>query len=87
LPGLEAMMHGAAVVSSNATCLPEVHGDAAVYFDPLNVNDMATKITSVIDNPTLRADLIKRGAKQAASFSWERMAGQTLEVFERALLD
>ncbi|HSX05504.1 MAG TPA: glycosyltransferase family 1 protein, partial [Candidatus Saccharimonadales bacterium] len=44
LPGLEAMMHGAPVASSNATCLPEVHGDAAHYFDPLDVTDMATKI-------------------------------------------
>ncbi|QQS18940.1 glycosyltransferase [Candidatus Saccharibacteria bacterium] len=44
MPGLEAMVHGAPVVSSDATCLPEVYGDAALYFDPLDVTDMAAKI-------------------------------------------
>lgn len=85
LPALEAMMHGAPVVSSNATCLPEVYGDAAHYFDPLNVQDIADKITDVIDSQTLRQKLIKKGAKQAAKYSWKRMAQQTLEVFEKAL--
>lgn len=85
LPGLEAMIHGAPVVSSNATCLPEVHGDAAHYFDPLDVHDMATKITDVIDNESLRADLITKGKARAATFSWERMATQTLAVYDKAL--
>lgn len=85
LPALEAMMHGAPVVSSNATCLPEVYGDAAVYFDPLNIEDMSTKIAAVIDDEELRQSLIKKGHKQAASYSWERMAQQTLDVFNRAL--
>jgi len=85
LPGLEAMLHGAPVVSSNATCLPEVHGDAAQYFDPLDVHDMATKIAEVIDNETLRTDLIAKGKARAATFSWDRMATQTLEVYNRAL--
>ncbi|HSX30380.1 MAG TPA: glycosyltransferase, partial [Candidatus Saccharimonadales bacterium] len=85
LPGLEAMMHGAPVASSNATCLPEVHGDAAHYFDPLDVTDMATKIGEVIDNPKLRAELIKRGRAQAAKYSWQRMAKQTLAVYKKAL--
>lgn len=85
LPGLEAMAHGAPVVSSNATCLPEVHGDAAHYFDPLNVNDMAAKIAEVIDNPALRLELIAKGKQQIAKFSWKRMAEQTLAVYEQAL--
>ena len=85
LPGLEAMLHGAPVVSSNATCLPEVHGDAAHYFDPLDVHDMATRISEVIDNESLRTDLIAKGKARAATFSWERMATQTLEVYNRAL--
>ncbi|HSX15580.1 MAG TPA: glycosyltransferase family 1 protein [Candidatus Saccharimonadales bacterium] len=85
LPGLEAMTHGAPVASSNATCLPEVHGDAAQYFDPLDVVDMAVKIGEVIDNPELRKDLIAKGKKQAAKYSWERMAKQTLAVYESVL--
>ena len=85
LPALEAMSHGAPIVSSNATCLPEVSGDAAYYFDPLNVDDMAAKISDVISNQTLRAELIAKGAVQIKKYSWQRMAEQTLAVYERAL--
>ncbi|QQS20185.1 glycosyltransferase family 4 protein [Candidatus Saccharibacteria bacterium] len=85
LPGLEAMMHGAPVVSSNATCLPEVYGDAAIYFDPLDVADMGTKISPVIDNEALRSNLILRGSAQAKKYSWRRTAEQTLAVYEKAL--
>ena len=85
LPGLEAMLHGAPVVSSNATCLPEVHGDAAHYFDPLDAGDMAQKIAEVIDNPTLRNELIAKGRSRTAAFSWQRMAEQTLAVYDKAL--
>jgi len=85
LPALEAMVHGAPVVSSDATCLPEVYGDAAVYFDPENVQDMAEKITKVISNENLRQELIKKGHKQAGKYSWRRMAEQTLEVYNQVL--
>jgi len=85
LPGLEAMRHGAPVASSNATCLPEVHGDAAHYFDPLSVTDMASKIGEVVDDSDLRQELIKKGTAQAAKYSWSRMAKQTLAVYEKAL--
>lgn len=85
LPGLEAMMHGAPVVSSNATCLPEVYGNAAHYFDPLSVSDMVTKISGVLDDETLRSNLIEKGRVQAAKYSWRRTAQQTLAVYEKAL--
>lgn len=85
LPGLEAMVHGAPVVSSNATCLPEVYGDAAEYFDPLEVEDMAKKIGKVIDSAKKRDQLIADGKKQAAKYSWQRMAEQTLAVYKEVL--
>ena len=85
LPGLEAMVHGCPVVSSNATCLPEVYEDAAHYFDPLDVDDMAQKISEVIDNDKLRSSLVEKGRKQAAKYSWRRMAEQTLEVYNQVL--
>jgi glycosyltransferase involved in cell wall biosynthesis len=85
LPGLEAMSYGLPVVSSNATCLPEVYGDAAVYFNPLDVNDMAAKISEVLDNKSLREDLRRRGLARVKDFSWERMAKETLEVYKKAL--
>lgn len=87
LPGLEAMAHGAPVASSNATCLPEVNGDAAHYFDPLNTEDIAAKIADVLDDETLRSNLIKKGTERVKQFSWQRMAKQTLEVYDRALED
>ncbi len=85
LPGLEAMLYGAPVVSSDATCLPEVYGDAALYFNPKDVDDMAEKITKVLDNKTLRATLISKGYKQVKKYSWTKMAQQTLEVYTKAL--
>lgn len=85
LPGLEAMVHGAPVVSSNATCLPEVYGDAARYFNPLDVSDIAAQIAAVIDNEDIRAKLIKKGAEQAKKYSWDRMARQTLDLYQSVL--
>lgn len=85
LPGLEAMAHGCPVVSSNATCLPEVYGDAAEYFDPRDTWDMARAITDVVGDEKLRSELITKGRTQAAKYSWERMAKQTLAVYEEVL--
>jgi glycosyltransferase involved in cell wall biosynthesis len=85
LPGIEAMIHGAPVVSSSATCLPEVYGDATVYFDPNNTFDMASKISSVLSSAGLRGELIKKGRERAAKFSWQKMASQTQKVYESAL--
>jgi len=85
LPGLEAMAHGAPVVSSNATCLPEIYGDAAHYFDPLDIGDMATKIGEVITSPALSVELIKKGQTQTAKYSWSRMATQTLDIYNKAI--
>jgi glycosyltransferase involved in cell wall biosynthesis len=84
LPPLEAMTHGAPVVSSNATCLPEVNKNGAHYFDPASIEDMADKINDVLKDKTLRDNLIREGAKVVASYSWERMAEETLEVYEHA---
>lgn len=85
LPGLEAMVNGAPVVSSNATCLPEIYGDAAEYFDPMDVQAMVAAIERVISNPERRKKLIGLGYKQAAKYSWKRTAEQTLAVYEKAL--
>jgi glycosyltransferase involved in cell wall biosynthesis len=85
LPGLEAMTHGAPVISSNATCLPEIYDNAAHYFDPKSTFDMATKISEVLNSAGLRARLIQKGHSQAAKFSWKRMAQQTLKIYEEAL--
>ncbi|HUB93395.1 MAG TPA: glycosyltransferase family 1 protein [Verrucomicrobiae bacterium] len=85
LTGLEAQIHGAPVVSSNATCLPEVYGDSVVYFNPLDVKDIAMRIGEVVDDPLIREDLTEKGTRNAARFSWKRMAKQTLDVYSQVL--
>lgn len=85
LPGLEAMVHDAPVVSSNATCLPEVYGDAAIYFDPLNTQEIADAIQKVLSDENLKNNLIKKGKQQAAKYSWQHMAAQTLETYKKSL--
>lgn len=85
LPGLEAMQHGAPVVSSDATCLPEVYGDAAHYFNPADTQAMADAINEVLTDKELRQKLIQAGRIRAAEFSWRRMAEQTLEIYKKAL--
>lgn len=85
LPGLEAMMHGAPVVSSNATCLPEIYGEAAHYFDPSDTQSMADAINEVLTDKSLRQELIRNGAAQTKKYSWRRTAEQTLAAYERIL--
>lgn len=85
LPGLEAMIHGAPVISSSATCLPEIYGNAAIYFDPLNEDDMSLAIEKVILNKELRLNLINKGYAKTSEYSWKRMAEQTLAIYKSAI--
>lgn len=85
LPGLEAMSHGTPVISSNATCLPEIYGTAAHYFDPMDVNDMTRAITEVLGNNKLRQKLSISGYEQIKKYSWSKMAQQTVEIYKNVL--
>jgi glycosyltransferase involved in cell wall biosynthesis len=85
LPGLEAMRHGAPVVSSDATCLPEVYGPAAHYFDPTDASAMADAINDVLTDQALSARLVIAGYQRADGYSWERMAKDTLAVYKQVL--
>ena len=87
LPGLEAMGYGTPVVSSNATCLPEVYGPAAHYFNPLDTSDMAEAIDQVLSDDTIRTRLSKAGYKQIKKYSWKKMAKETHAVYMRVLND
>jgi glycosyltransferase involved in cell wall biosynthesis len=84
LPPLEAMSYGAPVISSDASCMPEVLGSAAAYFDAHDPSDMAAKINALLDNPAELARLRQAGPKQAAKYSWGRMAEETLAVYQAA---
>lgn len=85
LPGLEAMANGAPVASSNATCLPEVYGEAARYFDPLEVSEIVKSINYLLTNEQGRKKLIEAGYAQVKKYSWRRMAEQTLAVYNQIL--
>jgi glycosyltransferase involved in cell wall biosynthesis len=85
LPVLEAMARGIPCVVSKTTSLPEVAGDAAVFVDPKNVEEMASAIERVTSDAELREDLRKRGLARAAEFSWDETARNTLEVYRSIL--
>jgi len=82
LPVLEAMKYGCPVVTSNVSSLPEAGGNAALYIDPLNVDDIVKNLESIIQNSELRTKLIKKGYEQVKKFSWEKTARETLRVLQ-----
>jgi len=84
LPVLEAMAAGVPVVSSNAASLPEVYGDAALAFDPTDEAAMADAIRRVLEDEALARDLVERGRRNVARFSWRRTAEKTLDVLKEA---
>jgi glycosyltransferase involved in cell wall biosynthesis len=85
LPVLEAMRRGVPVACSDATSLPEVAGDAAELFDPRDPGRIAAAIRRLIEDRELAAELVERGRRRAAEFTWERTARGTIASYERAL--
>lgn len=85
LSPLEAMQCGVPVAASNTSCIPEVCGeDNALYFDPQKPEDMAKKINQLLTNPDLRQKLIQNGLQHVKKFSWEKMAKQTLKLYNES---
>jgi glycosyltransferase involved in cell wall biosynthesis len=92
LPVLEAMAFGKPVITSNAASIPEVGGDACLYFNPLSSNELAEKICLVYSDDELRNDLISKGRLQLRKFSWVKTAKETVEFYriifkEKAIRD
>ena len=85
LPVLEAMRRGVPVACSNTTSLPEVAGEAALYFDPTDTAAIAAALDRILGDGALRERLAAAGVAQAGKFSWEATAQATLESYERAL--
>jgi glycosyltransferase involved in cell wall biosynthesis len=85
LPPLEAMASGTPVITSNVSSLPEVVGDAALLIDPMDPAAIADAMRRVLEDPALRADLIRRGCQRVKAFSWERSVARTREVYAEVL--
>ncbi|WP_251460271.1 glycosyltransferase family 4 protein [Weizmannia agrestimuris] len=85
LPPLEAMALGCPVISSNAASLPEVCGEAALYVDPYNPEDIAGKMKNLIYDKKIRKQLIEKGLSRINHFSWQQSAKETSLVIERVL--
>jgi glycosyltransferase involved in cell wall biosynthesis len=84
LPLLEAMACGAPVACARVSSLPEVAGDAAQYFDPSDIDDMARALGDVLGNPERGQQLREAGLARCREFSWKKTAQTTLEVLLRA---
>lgn len=87
LPPLEAMSAGTPVFAARASCLPEVLGEAAHYFDPRDPTDIAESISVALRDTLERQRLLAAGVEQLKKYSWSRMAKETLQLYEHLKRD
>lgn len=85
IPILEAFAAGCPVVLSRASCFPEVAQDAALYFDPQSTSELQAQIERLILDDSLRQTLIQKGRERGRDFSLEKMASQTLQVYQQVV--
>lgn len=85
LPIVEAMSQGCPVISSNTSCLPEIAGDAALYVDPYDIQDIAAKIQNLLSDDALAKDLREKGRVQAQKYSMESYYGTLKQAYDKAL--
>jgi glycosyltransferase involved in cell wall biosynthesis len=80
----EAMAHGVPAIAARSSSLPEIGGDAALYFDPHDTRELERQIERLLGDAALREDLIARGRRRAAELRWDAAAERTLEVLRQA---
>ena len=83
IPPIEAMAFGCPTIVSNTTSLPEVCGDASFYVDPYDISDIALGMKTVLNNDSMRNELIKRGYERIKLFSWQKSALKIVEIIEK----
>lgn len=83
IPPLEAMALGCPVVCSSTSSIPEIVGDAGEYFDPEHVDSIRASVENVLQSTERRAELVQKGFKKCAEYSWDRCASETLEIYRR----
>lgn len=84
-PLLEAMGHGIPCITTDSSSLPEVGGDAALYFRVGDAAGLQASVRRILDRPELRSELIRRGHQRVALFRWSEAAKQTADVFRRVV--
>lgn len=84
---LEALAFGLPIIAARASSLPEIGGDAALYFDPHNPAELTAMLNKVVEGEELRATLSRKAAERAGYFSWQSSAEQTLRLFENLTCD
>ncbi len=82
IPMLEAMRCGAPVITSNTSSMPEVSGGTAYIVNPFKPEEITAGIEKILSDETYRKDIIERGFRQSAKFSWKNMAEKVLELYE-----
>jgi glycosyltransferase involved in cell wall biosynthesis len=85
LPPLEAMAAGVPVVVARAASLPEVCGGAALYFDPMQIDDIAEKLLTVASDRRLCADMVEAGLVQSRSYTWNSCSRKTADALRTSL--
>jgi len=83
IPPIEAMTLGCPVIASNAAAMPEVLGDAAIYFDPCNVDELAVSVKRMLHDEQLRDTLIEKGRERAKRYRWEHSGRAFLALCAR----
>ena len=86
IPILDAFAAGCPVLLANASCFPEVAGDAALYFDPSSADDLCEKIVSLQSGPACRPRFLSAAKARLAAFSWEKCADETAQVYKEIVL-
>lgn len=85
LPILEAMACGVPVITSNVSSMPEVGGQAAIYVDPYNLEDIKNKLTEIMSDQKLRENVIKKGLEQVKKFSWQKCQQETAALYKKII--
>ncbi|MBU3662807.1 MAG: glycosyltransferase family 4 protein [Bacteroidetes bacterium] len=85
IPMVEAMAAGVPVIAANTSCLPEIAGDAALYVDPFNTQDIANGMMRLVQEKGLSALLIEKGLVQAKTYSWDKSAHLLWQSIEKCL--
>lgn len=85
LPPLEAMYYGTPVICSDTSSIPEVVMDAALQFNPNNIDSMADAFNKILSDDGLRKELAVKGKKREREFSWDRCAKDTIEVYKKVM--